>query len=151
MSIPDFEPMMATRVEDPFDDPGWWFELKWDGYRAVLAADRGRIRARSRRGLDLTGPFPELAQLPLPDGVAVDGEVFGHGRSDGGWIGIMAARTPHRAHRTGRGRMAETDVIGVLLIGGRSGAGKSTVGYEVSELLRRRDVAHDRFRGRVHP
>ncbi len=75
MSVPDFEPMLATRVELPFDDPGWWFEVKWDGYRAVLAADSGRIRARSRRGLDLTGPFPELAQLPLPDGVAVDGEV----------------------------------------------------------------------------
>jgi len=75
LSIPDFEPMLATRIEKPFDDPGWWFEVKWDGYRAVLAADGGRIRARSRRGLDLTGPFPELAQLPLPDGVAVDGEV----------------------------------------------------------------------------
>ena len=67
--------MLATRVEAPFDDPGWWFEVKWDGYRAVLAADSGRIRARSRRGLDLTGPFPELSRLPLPDGVAVDGEV----------------------------------------------------------------------------
>jgi bifunctional non-homologous end joining protein LigD len=75
LSIPDFEPMLATRVEKPFDDPGWWFEVKWDGYRAVLAAEGGRIRARSRRGLDLTGPFPELAHLPLPDGVAVDGEV----------------------------------------------------------------------------
>jgi MinD superfamily P-loop ATPase len=30
----------------------------------------------------------------------------------------------------------------VLLIGGRSGVGKTTVSYEVSELLRRHDVAH---------
>jgi bifunctional non-homologous end joining protein LigD len=75
LKIPDFEPMMAVRVDEPFDDPGWWFEVKWDGYRAVLAAEGGRIRARSRRGLDLTGPFPELAGLPIPDGVAVDGEV----------------------------------------------------------------------------
>lgn len=75
MKIPDFEPMLATRVDDPFDDPGWWFEVKWDGYRVVLAAEGGKIRARSRRGLDLTGPFPELASLPIPDSVAVDGEV----------------------------------------------------------------------------
>jgi bifunctional non-homologous end joining protein LigD len=75
LSVPDFEPMLATRVEEPFDDPGWWFEVKWDGYRAVVAADGGRNRARSRRGLDLTGPFPELIALPLPAGVAVDGEV----------------------------------------------------------------------------
>jgi bifunctional non-homologous end joining protein LigD len=75
LKIPDFEPMLAMRVEEPFDDPGWWFEVKWDGYRAVIAAEDGTIRARSRRGLDLTGPFPELKTLPLPDGVAVDGEV----------------------------------------------------------------------------
>lgn len=32
--------------------------------------------------------------------------------------------------------------VEVLLIAGRSGVGKSTVSYEVSELLRRHDVAH---------
>jgi bifunctional non-homologous end joining protein LigD len=67
--------MLSTRVDHPFDDPGWWFEVKWDGYRAVVASDGGKIRARSRRGLDLTGPFPELGNLSIPDGVAVDGEV----------------------------------------------------------------------------
>jgi bifunctional non-homologous end joining protein LigD len=75
LSVPDFEPMLATRWTAPFDDPGWWFEVKWDGYRAVVASDAGRIKARSRRGLDLSGPFPELTGLPLPDGVAIDGEV----------------------------------------------------------------------------
>ena len=50
MRIPDFEPMLAIRIDEPFDDPGWWFEVKWDGYRAVLAAEEGKIRARSRRG-----------------------------------------------------------------------------------------------------
>jgi bifunctional non-homologous end joining protein LigD len=67
--------MLAVRWPAAFDDAGWWFEVKWDGYRAIVSADAGRIRARSRRGLDLTGPFPELAGLPIPDGVAVDGEV----------------------------------------------------------------------------
>lgn len=75
MSVPDFEPMLATRWTEAFDDPGWWFEVKWDGYRAVIAGDGGKVRARSRRGLDLSGPFPELASLPIPDGVAIDGEV----------------------------------------------------------------------------
>lgn len=32
--------------------------------------------------------------------------------------------------------------VQALLIGGRSGAGKTTVSYEVSEVLSRRDVAH---------
>lgn len=67
--------MLATPVNVAFDDPGWWFEIKWDGYRAVVARDGGKIRARSRRGLDLTGPFPELESVPIPEGVAIDGEV----------------------------------------------------------------------------
>ena len=27
--------MLATSVDEPFDDPEWLFEIKWDGYRAV--------------------------------------------------------------------------------------------------------------------
>jgi bifunctional non-homologous end joining protein LigD len=75
LSVPDYEPMLATRWPSAFDDPGWWFEVKWDGYRTIVSADRGRVRARSRRGLDLLEPFPELASSPIPDGIAVDGEV----------------------------------------------------------------------------
>ncbi len=46
-------------------------------------------------------------------------------------------------------------VVDVLLIGGRSGVGKTTIGYEVSELLRQDDVAHALVDGdnldAVHP
>ncbi len=38
--------------------------------------------------------------------------------------------------------MIESKPAAALLIGGRSGVGKTTVSYEVSELLRRHDVAH---------
>ena len=75
MRLPSFEPMLATTRLEPFDDPGWWFEVKWDGYRAIVGAEDGRIRARSRRGLDLLGPFPELGSLEVPDGVVLDGEI----------------------------------------------------------------------------
>ena len=75
MRLPDFEPMQATRWPAPFDDEDWWFEIKWDGYRAIVGSDQGKVRARSRRGLDLIGPFPELARLAFPDGVVVDGEI----------------------------------------------------------------------------
>jgi bifunctional non-homologous end joining protein LigD len=75
LRVPDLEPMLATKWPEAFDDPGWWFEIKWDGYRAVVSAEEGKVRARSRRGLDLLSPFPELGVLPIPDGVALDGEV----------------------------------------------------------------------------
>jgi bifunctional non-homologous end joining protein LigD len=73
--LPDFEPMLAGRRAEPFDDERWWFEVKWDGYRAVVGAAGGSIRARSRRGLDLLGPFPEVGSVEIPDGVVVDAEI----------------------------------------------------------------------------
>jgi bifunctional non-homologous end joining protein LigD len=66
--------MLATKWRDAFDDEGWWFEVKWDGYRAILGND-GKVRARSRRGIDLVQPFPELEALPIPPGVVLDGEI----------------------------------------------------------------------------
>jgi bifunctional non-homologous end joining protein LigD len=75
LSLPIFEPMLATKWDEPFDDPNWWFEVKWDGYRAVVGNDGSQIRARSRRGLDLTGPFPELREAQVPEGMVVDGEI----------------------------------------------------------------------------
>lgn len=74
MTLPSYEPMLATKWPHPFDDEGWWFEVKWDGYRAILGND-GAVRARSRRGIDLLGPFPELGTLPIPLGVVLDGEI----------------------------------------------------------------------------
>jgi ATP-dependent DNA ligase len=29
------KPMLATLVDKPFDAPGWTYEIKWDGYRAI--------------------------------------------------------------------------------------------------------------------
>lgn len=75
MRLPDYEPMLAVNRAEPFDDAGWWFEIKWDGYRAIVGAAHGVVRARSRRGLDLLGPFPELRAVEIPDGVVVDGEI----------------------------------------------------------------------------
>lgn len=75
MRLPNYEPMLAGKRDRAFDDARWWFEVKWDGYRAVVGSEQGTIRARSRRGLDLLGPFPELRGLSIPDGVVLDGEV----------------------------------------------------------------------------
>src|ERR1700748_207505 len=36
------KPMKATLVDAPFDDPGWIYEIKWDGYRAVAIIDKGK-------------------------------------------------------------------------------------------------------------
>ena len=33
--------------------PNWRFELKWDGFRAIISTEDG-LRVRSRRGWDMT-------------------------------------------------------------------------------------------------
>lgn len=68
--------MMATPAAEPFDDPAWSFEPKWDGVRALVHID-GDARAISRNGNDITAAYPELAGLAechRPSSV-VDGEV----------------------------------------------------------------------------
>src|SRR5215210_856400 len=41
----------------------WAYEVKWDGFRAIVATDRG-LRVLSRRGWDMTGLVPDLDGLP---------------------------------------------------------------------------------------
>ncbi len=72
-------PMLATTVEAPFDDPAWFFELKWDGYRAIAQVDLdGAVAIVSRNGNDFTTKFPELGGLGdafSERPVLVDGEI----------------------------------------------------------------------------
>ncbi len=70
--------MLATIVAEPFDDPDWLFEIKWDGYRALCTVEEKRFSLVSRNGLDMVHRFPELAELAgafasVP--VVVDGEI----------------------------------------------------------------------------
>ena len=57
------EPMLATLVEQPFSDPGWLFEIKWDGVRAMAWIADGVLTLRSRNNIDITARYPELAAL----------------------------------------------------------------------------------------
>lgn len=93
--------MLATKRDEPFDDDNWWFEVKWDGYRAVVGAEGGRVRARSRRGLDLIGPFPEVATLEIPDGVVVDGEIVAFAEDGSPSFSLLQRRTGFGGAGTG--------------------------------------------------
>jgi bifunctional non-homologous end joining protein LigD len=68
-------PMVATSSE-PFDDPAYLFEIKWDGVRALASIASGRLRLWGRQGTDYDGRYPELDVLrKLPYGTMVDGEL----------------------------------------------------------------------------
>jgi bifunctional non-homologous end joining protein LigD len=58
------EPMLATLAGQPFSDPNWLFEIKWDGVRALARIEDGDLALRSRNSIDITKRYPELASLP---------------------------------------------------------------------------------------
>ncbi|HKY47582.1 MAG TPA: non-homologous end-joining DNA ligase [Acidimicrobiia bacterium] len=77
-----YQPMLATPWAKAFSDPGWWFEVKWDGYRTIAYCGSARTELRSRRGNDVGYRFPEVAAMRLEANVVLDGEVVAF--DDGG-------------------------------------------------------------------
>ena len=73
-------PMLAQSTPKPFDSPEHLFEIKWDGIRALIAFDEGKVQIRSRAGRDVTSLFPELqvAEEAFRASCGVfDGEIVG--------------------------------------------------------------------------
>ncbi|MBV9961576.1 MAG: DNA ligase D [Parafilimonas sp.] len=52
--------MLATLTDEPFDDAGWIYEIKWDGYRAVSYLNKGEVEILSRNNLSFTQKFIEV-------------------------------------------------------------------------------------------
>ncbi|MHC6594307.1 ATP-dependent DNA ligase [Arthrobacter sp. C152] len=91
----EFRPMMAT-AGGTADLQGstWQYELKWDGVRAIVVGDGGRIRIFSRNGNDVTGTYPELtdpACWPEQPFVA-DGEIIAVGPGGRPDFGLLQGR-----------------------------------------------------------
>lgn len=85
--------------------PGWAYEFKWDGIRAVVTADtRGHV-VRTRRGNDVTAAYPELEGIGGAAGRAVvlDGEVV---TFEPGTTRPSFARLQRRMHLRDPGRIA---------------------------------------------
>jgi ATP-dependent DNA ligase len=75
---PPLLPMLAKRTLTLPDRPGWLFEPKWDGFRALIFRDGDELFIQSRDEKPLERYFPELrapllAQLPAR--CALDGEI----------------------------------------------------------------------------
>lgn len=69
-------PMLCTLIREPFNDPAFIYEKKWDGYRLMCHVKKGRVKLRSRGGQDYTKRYPRLekALLQLKVDAVIDGE-----------------------------------------------------------------------------
>jgi bifunctional non-homologous end joining protein LigD len=110
-------PMLATLVRDPFDDPDWLFEIKWDGFRVEACISGGEIALFTRGGQDAKRYFGDIlgpADWLAADEAVIDGELVALDESGGSDFALLQ-----------RG------------IGGRSAAGGSTgLTYQAFDLLR---------------
>lgn len=76
-------PMLATPGTIPENEEGWAYEYKWDGARAMVYVEGGRVRILSRNGRDVTVAYPELKGLGEALGARpaiLDGEIVALGK-----------------------------------------------------------------------
>jgi bifunctional non-homologous end joining protein LigD len=107
-------PMLATSVDDPFDDPEWLYEIKWDGYRAIAFISKGKVRLVSRNQNDLTAQYSELHNIPSfikADVAVLDGEIAALDEAGRSSFSLMQQRT---GIRQGGRRVASRGDIQVL-------------------------------------
>jgi bifunctional non-homologous end joining protein LigD len=74
-----YGPMLATLEKEVPKRDGWVYEVKWDGYRAIVYVHGGDVALVSRNGNDLTQRFSDVAKaigkaVRTPNAV-LDGEV----------------------------------------------------------------------------
>jgi ATP-dependent DNA ligase len=76
--VTHYAPMASTLVGEPFHRPGWIYEEKYNGWRMLAYKDGPRVRLISRKNVDHTERFRELATaiaaLRAPS-LVLDGEV----------------------------------------------------------------------------
>lgn len=73
----EVSPMLAELVPAPFTRPGWLFEIKWDGYRAVAEIHKHEVRLYSRNQVSFLEDFPPVVEDLKRIGaeMVLDGEI----------------------------------------------------------------------------
>ena len=76
------QPMLATLTDAPFDDPGWVFEDKYDGFRMIAEIRRGKVSLYSRNGKIISRSYIEVAKAleGVKGDAVIDGELVAIGK-----------------------------------------------------------------------
>lgn len=111
MAIPtldSIQPMLLAEAKQPFSDPDWLFEIKYDGYRCLAEVRNGLAQLKSRNGTNMTAWFPEVVRglAAIKGSHILDGEVVvldEVGRSD---FNRLQDRAKRRRYVAGADRVA---------------------------------------------
>ena len=108
--LPKFrKPQLATLVDDVPTGNRWMHEIKFDGYRALVAANGEDVRVYTRSGKDWTDKFAPLVEamveLDLPS-CLIDGEIVAYDGS-----GNPDFSTLQKVLKRGKGAQAKGDEL----------------------------------------
>jgi bifunctional non-homologous end joining protein LigD len=109
--------MLATLVDEPFDDKRWVFETKWDGFRLITEKRGDTVRLWSRNGIDVTTRYAVLlpALQKIQGSCVIDGELCAldaHGRSHFQLLQKKSAYTRYLLHSTNSARHDTIRLLG---------------------------------------
>ena len=95
------EPMAALVVDKLPEGPEWLYELKFDGYRALLIKHGDQVHLNSRKANDLTAMYPGIGTAGLrlkPDKLVLDGEIVALAEDGRPSFQALQHRSAHAAH-----------------------------------------------------
>ncbi|MFP5438924.1 MAG: DNA ligase D [Bacteroidia bacterium] len=87
----DWKPQLATLTDEVFDNEDWLFENKYDGYRALIQINKGKVELTSRNGLSFNKKYAPLVEAfgSIKDDMILDGEIVAEdarGKSHFQWL-----------------------------------------------------------------
>ena len=93
-------PQLATLTDEVFDSKEWAYEIKYDGYRAIIQVNKGKVNLVSRNGISFNKKYAPLIKAfeAITSDVVLDGEIVVEdekGISHFQWLQYFA-ENPHR-------------------------------------------------------
>ena len=95
-------PMAAVTVKKLPEGDEWLYELKWDGYRALLIKDGEDVQLRSRNDKNLTAMYPGIAGVGRRQKIkqiVLDGELVALGEDGRPSFQALQHRSSHQKHQ----------------------------------------------------
>jgi len=95
------EPMASKLVNKLPEGPAWQYELKFDGYRALILKNGSEVEIRSRNGRDLTANYPDIKSSAADlraDSAVVDGEIVALDSDGRPSFQVLQHRSEHANH-----------------------------------------------------
>lgn len=74
----NFRPMLLKEIYKPFNDENYIYEMKYDGFRALVFANKKGVYVQSRNIKDITYLYPEMQVIKniVGKNVIFDGEII---------------------------------------------------------------------------